>query len=113
MDPLLPVSLGFVAVGAHFAALAVPLLRRRIKPNPWYGFRVPRTLDNPDRWYAVNAYAARFLLWGGIATAIAAPLLALWPGLGMDAYLLIMAAIVLAGPLLSLVLGLRLLRALP
>ena len=113
MEPLLPLSLAFVAAGALFAALSVPLLRRRVKPNPWYGFRVPRTLDNDDRWYTVNAYAARFLLWGGIATAIAAPLLALLPGMGVDAYLLTMTAVVLAGPLLSLILGLRLLRTLP
>lgn len=113
MDTVLPWSLAFVAAGALFTAFAVPLLQRRVKPNGWYGFRVPRTLDNADRWYAVNAYAARYLLWGGIGTASAAIVLALLPGLSLDAYLLLMTAVILAGPLLSLVQGLRYLRTLP
>jgi len=112
VDPTLLLSLAYTATGAMFAAISVPLLQRRIKPNPWYGFRVPRTLNNADRWYAVNAYAARYLLWGGVATAVAAPVLALL-GLGVDAYLVVMTVVLLAGPLVSLVLGLRYLRTLP
>lgn len=112
MNPMLLLSLAFAATGALFAAISVPLLQRRIRPNPWYGFRVPRTLDNADRWYAVNAYAARYLLWGGVATAVAAPGLALF-GLGVDTYLVVMTVVILAGPLVSLVLGLRYLRTLP
>lgn len=113
MNSLLLLSLIFMAAGILNIVIALPLLQRRIGPNPWYGFRLPRTLNDPDRWYAVNAYAARYLLWGGVATLIAAPLVALWPGMIADVYLLALAGIMLVGPLCSLVLGLRYLRTLP
>lgn len=105
-------SLAFIACGLLFVALAVPLLQRRIAPNGWYGFRVPRTLDNADRWYAVNAYAARYLIWGGVATAVIA-CVGFLPGISVDLYLWLMTVVVLIGPLVSLVLGLRYLRTLP
>jgi uncharacterized membrane protein len=109
---MLPLALMFAAAGLLFAAIAVPLLQRRVKPNPWYGFRVPRTLNDEDRWYAVNAYAARFLFWGGMATAMLALVLDLLVA-EPAVFLTIMTVVVLAGPVLSLVLGLRYLSTLP
>ena len=61
-------------------------MRGRVKPNPWYGFRVPRTMNNPAVWYPANAFSAKGLLLSGIATSLAA-VLPLWvPGLGTDGY---------------------------
>jgi hypothetical protein len=111
--PLPLLTLIFMAAGALNIAIALPLLRRRIGPNPWYGFRLPRTMNNVDRWYAVNAYAARYLLRSGVATLIAAPVVALVPGMVAEVYALAMVAFLLIGPFLSLVLGLRYLRTLP
>jgi hypothetical protein len=38
----------YVAGGALLTAISVPLIQKRIPPNPWYGFRVPQTLNDPD-----------------------------------------------------------------
>jgi hypothetical protein len=49
----------FTASGLLLAALNVPLILRKIGPNPLYGFWVKRILEDPTAWYPVNAYAAK------------------------------------------------------
>jgi hypothetical protein len=72
--------------GALMTAISIPLIQKRIPPNLWYGFRVRRTLENPDVWYAVNAYAGVRLFWAGIFIVIGSVALYLVPGLGVDVY---------------------------
>ena len=69
-------------------ALSVPLILRRIPPNGLYGFRVKATLENPELWYAVNAYAGWRLLAGGVSCVAAALGLTLVPSLTLDGYAL-------------------------
>ena len=38
----------FAGLSLLLIGLAVPLIRGRVKPNAWYGFRIPLTLDNPE-----------------------------------------------------------------
>jgi hypothetical protein len=79
----------YVLLGGLFIGLAVPLVQGRIKPNPWYGFRVPKTLKDPDIWYAVNAYFGRRFAVVGLLISIAALLLcplSLIPHMGIAAY---------------------------
>ena len=66
-----------VSAGLLMAALAVPLMRRKVGPNALYGFRVRRTLDDPRVWYDANAFAGRCFFRSGIGTALAC--LALFP----------------------------------
>ena len=49
-------------LGAFFVALSVPLARRKIRPNHWYGLRVPATLADERVWYEANARAGRGML---------------------------------------------------
>jgi hypothetical protein len=52
--------------GLLLAGLSVPLILHKIPPNGLYGFRIPSTLDDPELWYTVNAYAGtRFLVGFG------------------------------------------------
>ena len=63
---------GLVLVGA-----GVPLMRRRVPPNPWYGVRFPSTLADERVWYAVNERSGRDLLVLGttiVFLALGAPL---------------------------------------
>jgi hypothetical protein len=72
MDTLLALySLG----GLLLAGLSVPLILHKIPPNGLYGFRVRSTLENPQLWYKVNAYAGRRFLVVGLGTAIGAIIL--------------------------------------
>lgn len=63
---------GLVLVGA-----GIPLMRRRVPPNPWYGIRFPSTLADERMWYAVNERSGRDLLILGTTVvffALALPL---------------------------------------
>jgi uncharacterized membrane protein len=83
MDESVGLPLVFVAVGVVFAALGVPLLRGRVRPNFWYGCRTHRTLSDERIWYAVNRVTGRDMIVGG-AIIIAAALFALAAGRGMN-----------------------------
>ena len=76
----------YVVFGLLLAGLSVPLLRDKIPPNGWYGFRVPSTLTNAELWYKVNRYMARWMLATGIITTGGAVALFFVPGLSVDAY---------------------------
>lgn len=85
MNPMLLIMVVYVFVGALMAAISVPLIRRKVKPNPWYGFRVKATLEDSDVWYAVNEFAGKCLLVAGLAISVAA-LVLFFVGLPFVAY---------------------------
>jgi uncharacterized membrane protein len=58
---------GLVLIGA-----GLPLMRRRVPPNPWYGIRIPSTLADERTWYAVNERSGRDLLILGITVVVVA-----------------------------------------
>ena len=86
----------YVGAGLLLSVLAVPLIRRKIGPNDWYGFRVRRTLADPDTWYAANAHAGKYLLGVGVITVLTAGGLYRVPGITLDAYALACGGIILA-----------------
>jgi hypothetical protein len=71
----------FLAAGGVLIGVSIPLIQRRVPPNPWYGFRVRRTLEAPHVWYPVNVYAGWRMLWLGTAITLAAGVLYVVPGL--------------------------------
>jgi hypothetical protein len=79
----------------------------------WYGFRVKKTLDDPDVWYPVNAYAAKRLLAVGIATSVSAVVLFFTADLDLNTYSLSCAAVVLLGLFVTLVQSFLYLRVFP
>ena len=97
----------FLGVGGLLAALSVPLILGKVPPNPWYGFRTPRTLSDARVWYPANRYAAwRMLLLAG-ALAATATVGYLATDLGLVPYALTCAAVVLVGVVLSVALTVR------
>ncbi len=74
--------------GLLLALLSLPLIAGKIKPNPFYGFRVPATLENPARWYAANKYFAKRQLIVALIEVAAATGLYFWPKITVDAYAL-------------------------
>jgi len=73
--------------------LSLPLIAEKVRPNPYYGFRVSQTIDDPTVWYAVNKYAGKRLFWTGIIYVLSAIGLSLIPNLSVDAYALTCLAI--------------------
>lgn len=97
----------FVLTGAALVGVAVPMVRRRVPPNPSYGLRVPATLADEWVWYEANAESGRdFLRLGGIVVA-AALLLPLVPGLSEGLYAAVCTGLLLSGVLLCAWLGTR------
>jgi len=58
-------SLLFALVGVLFVGLSIPLMRNRIPPNRYYGFRTPKTLSNPEIWYEVNRISGKDMFLAG------------------------------------------------
>lgn len=100
----------YVVFGLLLVALAIPLMLDKIPPNPWYGFRVPSTLSDPEVWYKVNRYAARGLLATGILTVLGAIVLYRVPGLSVDTYAWLTLAAFAAPFLVTIVASVRYLR---
>ena len=76
----------FIVSGITLTFISIPLIAEKIKPNYWYGFRVAKTLNNPEIWYKANKYAGWRLLGAGLTITLSSLLLYLLPGLDLLAY---------------------------
>ena len=99
--------------GLLLAAISIPLILQKIGPNPWYGFRVKKTLNDPAVWYPVNAYAGKRLLVVGIVSSLSAVLLFFVPGLDVTTYALTFAGIILGGLFVTVIQSIFYLRSFP
>ena len=102
-----------ISSGLLSAALAVPLMRRQVAPNSLYGFRVRRTLDDPEVWYDANAFAGRCMFGFGLGTGVACLALYFVPAIDPVAYAVACLVIFLVGLVVSLTLSFRFLNQLP
>jgi uncharacterized membrane protein len=98
-------TLFFILAGFLIFIISIPMIRGKVKPNGWYGFRIPLTLDHPEIWYPVNRLAGWLLLAYGVVVVVAASALPQAPGMTLDAYAYWMAAVALGGLLLIFVCG--------
>jgi uncharacterized membrane protein len=62
----------FAGVGILLIALAVPLMRRSVPPNGWYGLRVAATFADEWVWYEANAQHGRDLFILGVLQILTA-----------------------------------------
>ncbi len=71
----------FLCSGVLLAAISIPMIMGKIPPNGLYGFRVKKTMENPEIWYPVNAYSGKWLLAAGLVQALAAVVAFYIPGI--------------------------------
>jgi len=83
---MLILMLLFLFSGVLLAALSVPLIMGKIPPNGLYGFRVKKTMENPDIWYPVNVYGGKWLMAAGLVLVLAVVGLFFIPGISLDVY---------------------------
>jgi uncharacterized membrane protein len=65
------------AISLLLVVLGIPLMLRRVGPNPLYGLRLPATFADEWVWYEANALTGRDLLLHGMllfAVAVVLPL---------------------------------------
>lgn len=87
------IMLLYVGGGILLILLAIPLYFEKVKPNALYGFRVRKTLENPEVWYPVNKYGARWMIVSGLSMVFTAIGFSLIPGLDLDIYALACAGV--------------------
>lgn len=62
----LPGLLSIVA-GLIFILVSIPLVKRRIKPNQGYGFRIAKAFESEENWYRINEYGGRQMIkWSAV-----------------------------------------------
>jgi uncharacterized membrane protein len=94
----------FTVVGLLFVGLAIPLIKRRIKPNGLYGLRIPATFADEWVWYEANARTGRDMLSIGLIQIAAALLFLPLPDL---AYAATNGLLTLGGAITMCIAGIR------
>jgi uncharacterized membrane protein len=74
----------YVGVSVLLFVLGIPLWRKLVPPNWWYGFRTPTTVRNAYIWYPVNRVTGLWMMAVGPVTALTA-LVVYRAGLPIDA----------------------------
>lgn len=60
-----------IAVGIVLIAVSIPLVRRKIKPNYGYGFRIAKAFESEENWYRINEYGGRQMIrWSAVLVLI-------------------------------------------
>ena len=98
MPETVTISLIFVGVGALFVAVGYPLLRGRVPPNYWYGYRTRWTLSDEEVWYRVNRVTGRDMIEAGFAVLVVSlTLLAFSRRMNADTATVVLLFVMLAG----------------
>ncbi len=69
-DYRMGLGLTFLGLGALLVALAIPLIRRIVRPNRVYGIRIPAAFASEEAWYRINRHGGFCLLAFGIANLL-------------------------------------------
>lgn len=87
--------------------LSLPMIFRRVPPNPLYGFRTRATLSDPDLWYAANAYAGKWLLADGLLFLLVVSAMRLFFSFSVDVFSTIAAVVMLGSLTVTVIFCLR------
>jgi len=68
MTQPVPLVVLAIVIPALLVAAGIPLLRGRVKPNPWYGVRTAKTLASTKVWYEANRLCGIYLILAAVVT---------------------------------------------
>jgi hypothetical protein len=51
-----------ITSGLLFIGISIPLVKRKIKMNFLYGFRIEESFKSEENWYNINAYGGKELM---------------------------------------------------
>ena len=94
----------FIFVGALEIVMGIPLMYEKIKPNWFYGFRLPKTVSNKDIWYKVNKKTGKDLVLSGIIVVILS-LTLLFLNLNIDIVVLVIIQVFVLMALLAIIIA--------
>ena len=53
-----------ICMAVVFILLGIPMLKRQVPMNRWYGARIKKSFESEENWYRINAYSAKqLILW--------------------------------------------------
>ena len=96
----------FIA-GLILAALAIPLMNRKVKMNSWYGIRLPQTMDNETVWYEVNEKVGRYIFFFGLLICTLTILIYLYPIIDNIFSVFILLAVLVLGSILLIIISIN------
>jgi hypothetical protein len=67
-----PIAIIHILAALLMIGLSLPLVKRKIKRNSWYGVRIPESFKSEERWLEINEYGGRLLIRLGMVFAITA-----------------------------------------
>jgi hypothetical protein len=67
---MIPPIVVHCGIGLLTAALAVPLVMRKVPMNRIYGVRISKAFRSDRNWYDINAYGGKLLLAYGLLLAV-------------------------------------------
>jgi uncharacterized membrane protein len=70
MSEVTTAAFSFALVGLLFVGLSIPLIKQRVPPNRFYGFRTPKTLSDSKIWYEANRISGHDLFLAGALITI-------------------------------------------
>lgn len=76
-----------IACYGLFILLAIPLMLKKIPPNPIYGYRTRALIKVPELWFEVNAYFGLCLLFSSLFMGAVSLFLFAWRGLSASLFL--------------------------
>jgi uncharacterized membrane protein len=100
-------ALLFIGVGLLLVAIGWPLAARRVRPNRWYGLRVPATFADERVWYDANALAGRDLVALGLLLVVLSVGLPTIAGLRGSGFAIVAAAVAVVGSMIITIHGWR------
>jgi uncharacterized membrane protein len=86
----------FAGLGLLYIVLSIPMIQRRVRRNPWYGFRTRKTLSNDRIWYAANEHSGRMLFFTGLVTLFSAILMTPLGFFSQETYALVCTIVMVA-----------------
>ncbi len=90
----------YFVVGVIFITISIPLIKRKVKINNWYGVRLPQTMKNEKIWYEVNEKSGRHLFIFGVVICILSVILFLGEPFAYNVTAGVMTAIILIGTII-------------
>jgi hypothetical protein len=101
-----------LACNLLFILIAIPLILRKVPPNPFYGFRTSTTLTDGYNWYETNAYFGRRFVISSIISGIVVYLLYIYHEFPPEHFMKAGLFCLIAPPLIVIILTLRYSRSL-
>lgn len=62
--------ISYLGTSAVMIGCGIPMFRRRVQRNKWFGFRTAATLSSDAIWYPANRAAGRWLIIAGMGTSL-------------------------------------------